>query len=96
MPMLTLRERNSGRLAAVNLHAIRAVEAEAAKPNDRTESDAGDSPVYLLIWNDQSGHATRYVTIDNDGDEDKSITDPDEAVRAFASAALSAERWARK
>lgn len=96
MPMITLRERNSGRLAAVNLHSIRAVEAEAAKPNDRIENDAGDSPVYLLIWNDQSGIATRYVTVDNGGGEDKSITDPDEAVRCFAAAALYMERLARR
>ncbi len=66
MPMLTLRERNSGRLAAVNLSMLHYVTASAADTESPDESIAADTPVYLTAWN-AAGHGIRYVPITSVG-----------------------------
>lgn len=49
MTMMTLRMRNNGRLAAVNLGAIATVTAEVAEPTTFAESKEVESPVFLSV-----------------------------------------------
>lgn len=96
MAILTLRARNTGRLVAVQLAAIITVTATKVTPEniaDGTDSEQGDSPVFLSLSFAGDHAQMRFVTVDRDGQEDKSITDPDDAIYNFTMAAQDAERW---
>lgn len=98
MAMLTLRARNSGELVSVQLATITTVTATKAKPDaimHKGDSEEGDSPVFLSITFIGDHAQTRFVTIDGDGDEDKTVESPDVAIHNFTTAAQRAERYSR-
>ena len=99
MAMLTLRARHTGELTAVNLAAIATVTATVAISelgSHNTDSTEGDSPVFLIVSFIGTSLVTHFVTVNREGDEDKTITEPDQAVTNFYLAAHAAERNTRQ